>query len=454
MLGLLLWSVHVFAQPAAGGESAAQPAAGGQTAGKAGSAEEPAPPHLVIGVGGARSDNILRTTDNTENGTYLGPTLDFGLSRDAPRLAATLDGNLEHRRYDVDGIPSELYGTLDASVELRAVPDRFSWFFGDNYGQASGDPFQIDNPVNREHINAASTGPRLRLPLGTRTQLRLDGTSSRRSFESSSAFDNDARTVLLGISRALTARSEFLVTASRRHTEYSALPAKDSDVDNIYAGYQSRLSSGSASLELGTSRLDSTTHTASTPYIDVRWQRNVGSRSRINLAASSQLIDAVEELLNSSLSGTSVEQLSSILISADVYKSSSAGLTYTMQFPRASLRMGGQLYRNGYETEHSLDNDLRQVRFELNRILTSQLDVGIAAYDDRREFTGSGQTDEDKVVQLSLTKRFGSRFSVLVAYQRDSRDSNSGISFDENTVRLTFLCNLMPRQSAATAGIP
>jgi hypothetical protein len=410
------------------------------------------PPRLVVRMGAGHSDNILRLPSGGESGSYNAPGLAFGFSRNAPRMITMLDGDLEHRNYNVAGVPGELYGTLNASVELYAVPDRFSWLVGDNYGQTRRDPFRIDSPLNREYINVASTGPRLRIPIGSRTELRLDGTAARRRFQYSSVLDSTARTVDIGLSRALSVRSQYGFTASRRHTEYSKLSGSDNHVDNIYASYQSRLATGSALLALGRSRFVSGANPKSTGYLDFDWQRDVGARSRLDFSASNGFVDTGQTLASTNLTGGDAERIAALLISSDVYRLARAGLVFSMQFPRTRVELDTSTSRATYESEHTLNNDLHRVGLQLRHTVSPRLEGAIAVYGLNRKFAESAQRDKDKLLRLSLTKHFGYRFSLQIAYQHDTRDSAIGNSFDENTVRLLFLCDLVPHQTRAVGG--
>lgn len=454
VLFVALASPQLFAQQDAA--AAGRGAAGTQSANAAAKSLRPGrqqtqPPKLVLRVGGGHSDNLLRTPSAEEAGSYNMAGLSFGFARSSSRMDALLNGDLERRNYSVAGIDSEVYGTFDGSVELQAVPDLFSWLVGDNYGQARRDPFRIDSPVNRQHVNVASTGPRLNLPLGRtrRNVLRVSGTVARRSYQQTSVFDGDTTTTELGFVRAISNRANVGLTASGQRADYNNLPARNSDVRNAYLSYQSRLAAGSASLDLGTSRAELAGTAHSRPYVNLRWENDLGAWSHLALTASSQYIDAGSAFALATATNEDVQRLQDTFATADVYQHSVAGLAYTMTFPRTSVQIGASKLRDRYETDLSYDNDRRQVDFGISHELGVGFDAGITVFRSKRKFSSSAQDDTDQSQELWIRKRFAGRVSLQLRYQHDVRSSTvAGNGFHENMVRLVFLADMSPRATS------
>lgn len=458
---LALISPQAFGQQPAPGASPARATAAGASrpgaanaaaAGGAAAETHVQPPTLVLRVGGGHSDNLLRTSSARRSGSYNMIGANFGLTRTRPRMNALLNGDLERRNYSVAGVDSEVYGTLDGSVELQAVPDRFSWLIGDNYGQARRDPFRIDSPVNRQHVNIASTGPRLNLPLGRRSALRVTSTVARRSYQQTSVFDGDTTASELEFLRAISDRADFGLTGSEHRAKYKSLPTRNSKIDDLYVSYSSRLASGSASLAVGTSRaeLGGTTH--SKPYLNLRWENDLGARSHLTLSASTRYIDAGSAFALATQANVDVQRLQDVFATADVYQRSVGGLAYTMSFVRTSVQLGMSALKNRYETDMSLDNRRRQVSFAISHELAVGFDGGITAYRAKRKFSTSAQQDTDESQQLWIKKRFAGRVSLQFSYEHDLRDSTApGNGFRENIERLAFLVDMNPR--AASSGV-
>src|SRR5688572_27813491 len=159
LLVALASSSWAAAQPRAEPQEAGPPDSEAEASAQPLETTEPARKELAVWYGHVESDNLERTTGGDE-GSYESVGLLLGLERASTRLDASIDANLEYRRYSLDTLDDETVGTLNAAADVDLVQDRFSWTFTDDYGQGITDPFSGLGPGNREKVNVIATGPR------------------------------------------------------------------------------------------------------------------------------------------------------------------------------------------------------------------------------------------------------------------------------------------------------
>ena len=389
-------------------------------------------------VGGGRSDNVRRVPVMEESGSYTAVGFLLDLNRESRRLEADLTADIEQRIYSIADIEDELYGFLDASVEVQALPERVSWFISDSYFQGRPDPFAIDTPENREQINVFSTGPRFNLPLGRRTFLRLSATASKQSLEETSELDSDIHAAEVGLFRALNITTEIGFTVSTRDVEYD-LPSRDNEIDSAYLSYRRELATGEASVAIGQSKVYFGANDDSTPFVDITWARDVGARSRLTLSLGNEYVDALENVQ----SGSSADPL----LNADVYEQTSVESAYAIEASRTTISIGASLIEARYANNVFLDNDESRLNIALQRSLSPQLELGLRASVSRREFQQSGTEDNFSSWQLSLRQNFARRLSFEFSYENISQDGLQAGDIAENEIRLFFQYTLNPRNS-------
>lgn len=395
--------------------------------------------------GGGRTDNFDRVPAGEESASYSLLGFFGEYTRTSARLDAAVTADLEERYYSDSSIDDEPYGYARASVELFAVPDRFSWVFADSYGQARTDPFRVAGPLNREQVNAFSTGPRFNIPLGARTAMRISATEDIRTYSETDLLDSDTTTVDLGIARGLDSNTEVGFVVASRETEYD-VPALDNEVRSAFISYQRTLASGMAAIAVGASEAEFRTSDSSAPYVTLAWDRDVGARSRISLSASNELIDAGDSLRRVGDGTIFVgDAIDDLILTADLFEQTTANLNYSLTYDRSQLTFTLGRIEAAYENDVGFDNTRDVVAVTLSRTVAPLLSIGGDVYRGKRVFEASGQQDEDRRVSLWLQRLFGSRLTLDLRLERRSRDGVGVNNYTENIARAVFRYSLNRR---------
>jgi hypothetical protein len=390
------------------------------------------------------SDNVQRDVESLErsaNYTAAGAVID--LRRTGPRLDASVLTDLERRAFSSSVIEDETFGSFDASLQFDLVPDTVMWIVEENYGQGRTDAFDLNSPDNREQIHLFSTGPRFAIPIGDRTLIEASSIVASQEYKASTGLDNDTNTHEFGLNRALSSTATFGVFFSRRDIEYD-LAGLDNTIENSYLTYEKELSTGAARLSAGVSDLTSSTAQNSTPFVELFWSRDLGVRSRLSVSFGNSFIDANEAFRTSTPDSLTLERLSDVLLSADVYEQSSIGVAYAIEGERTDFQLGFSVLRDDYEIDSNFDNKQDRVDLQLRRRIRQQIEAGLSMFFSDRDFQQVSQIDRDRGIGIWLRKSIGTRTSLDFSIDRYQREITQTQDVAENSARIIFQVEIGP----------
>lgn len=385
---------------------------------------------LWLGVGAGHSDNIRRSFEMPDSGSFSALTVESDLAYQSRRIEMGLDADLQRRHYSVSNIEDETYGYARFAFEIDALVDRLSWVVRDDYTQGRVDPFQVTSPENRAGLNVFSTGPRLNLPLGTRSLLRMDALKGERSITGFSGLDGGSQDNSIAYVRVLSSTTELAVNLSARELDYDS-QAIGLETTRAFLSYSRRLASGEAFLALGSSRTERGTQSSSTPYISLAWSRDVGARSRVEIDAVQQFVD----LFNDFRFGSTIDAV----LDANIYKQQLVSVAYSVEGVRSTFRADQSLSRAEFELGSARgDYDEAVTSIQYTRSFTEQTTLAISLASVTRDFETAAADDKSVRWNVSLNQGIGRRFSVHLSYESIDDESASGREIDANVVRVFF----------------
>lgn len=389
------------------------------------SAEDDDTGTIWMTIGANRSDNIRQAPVLEQSGSYKSLGLVSDWNHTSSRLDASLSSDLEYRDYSVDEIPNEVYGFADLSLEVHAVPERFSWLASSRIAQARPDAFQIDRPENREAVHILSTGPRLLLPMGRRTSFRLERVETRRSVDHQPLFDSDVGATTLAVLRRVSETTEVSLQSIRRDIEYSD-PMLDKELSSTYLSFDRVLVNGTTSIAIGSSTVDFGQDDRSTTFVDAEWIRQLGTRSRMTLSFGRDFVDSFQD-------SDYYDQVD-LILSADVYKREALGLDFELDFSRSNLRVGAHSAKLSYVVDNAFDHEEETISADFLRSISSRLELGFGAYLSGREYRQLAIDDDHKAWQVSLRRLFTGPFSLRFVFDHLKREGLQSRGIDENTI--------------------
>lgn len=393
-----------------------------------------------IRFGGGYSDNIFRLAQMPLDSSYSVVGIDAVHSRESQRLVTNVVADIEYRSYSESTVDDEPYGSVDASIELQALPDRIAWLIADNYGQGTIDAFAVDSPLNRESINVFSTGPRFTLPLGARTQLAVNGTYSDRSFGDTEALDSESVTAELGLTRALSSTSQLGLVVSNQDVDYD-IPAFNNEISTAYLRYTRELATGAARISAGTNEVSyANAGDNSSPFVDIAWDREVGARSRLTISVGNRLVDAAGDFRRVGIDDPGAPRADDVFVNPDVYELQNAGVVLTTTWSRSELSLSASTEESDYGNATNLSNDRDRFGIDYQRSLAMPWTLSLGVFLSDRTFDEGGQVDEDRGVEVRLARTFGRALSFEISHGYTTRegDGTLGNRFDENVSRIMF----------------
>jgi hypothetical protein len=399
--------------------------------------------------GAGHSDNILRTSAGAVSGEYRALGFLFSANRDGERVETRFNGDIEYRDYSLPTIDNEPVGSITALVAIDVVPERFQWFFEDSYGQARIDQFVPVGPANRQDTNVFATGPRVILPVGSRTTLRIDGEHQRRRFQNTPLLDNDSDEVNIGLFRALSSTADIGLTLGRREITADAVAAAWED-DTVFITYQRSLASGSATLRLGENTVRVGGVEISGPLFDVGWDRDVGARSRLNITATRDFVDPGDRFryTNAVVAGGIVGTLlpSDVLLGAGVYELKSFAVGNSTTLERTRFSFGAGAGESDYRASPAFNNKSRSFNAAVDHEVSARLGLGLRTNLYKIELLQLGRDDTDRWTQVYLRRGVGRRAQFQFSYIRNTRDSQGSalLSYDENIYQIALVLDLNP----------
>jgi hypothetical protein len=403
-------------------------------------------PELVLWIGHAESDNILRSVDAV-SGSYDSAGVLWAAAHDSPRLNGYIDTDIEFRSYSAVELDNETVGTIDGALRVGIVPERFLWNFDEDFDQGRIDGFSAWTPGNRESVNVFSTGPLFDIPLGQRTSMQVSGEYATARYEETEHYDSDATRYELSLLRHVRRTTALGLEASTEEIEYVDEQTRPYEIDRLSLTYGKELMVGGVSAELGVNEISDDLGSRDAPFLNFEWFRPVTNRATLSVRAERSFIDSAGVV---GAQRTVVPEYlgADVILTLDPFERRSVEVEYAITGIRTFISTSVALSEDTYTHDSSYDNEATTLRFDFDRVITRHLTLGLSLYRLDRSFTDQSSADDvDQVASVWVNMPIGSRFSFALAYSNYEREGN--VAYDENRVEARF--SYSPTQSTRLA---
>jgi hypothetical protein len=394
---------------------------------------------VTAGVG--QSDNIRRTEDNEQSDTIANAALQFSLDQRSERVDADVIAKLAYNDYFDDSFDSELLGNFVGDANFDLVHDRLDWVLNDNYGQVLTDPFAPPTPDTRENLNYLSTGPQLKLPVGSKTIFTGGARYLLTNYQDSpldwSGFAGNA-----GAARAVSSSSSVGVNLNYQTVSYDveALNA-DYDQTEAFATYDAKGARTTVKLDLGYTSIDrdSTGSKENGPLMRAELIRRVGTRSLVELHAGQQFANSGTVFSAQQTSGGIGLDAVPGRQTSEPFRDRYASLAWSVTGTRTRLSLSGSWRDQKYESQQSLDHSLADFAVNVSRDLSPVIALNVSASTSKGSFETSNSDYSDFAGRLGLQWHL-SRFLVtnLSVDYTDRASDVVGGDYSETRIWLTF----------------
>jgi hypothetical protein len=412
--------------------------------------DEPSKPEGSIELGIGHTDNLNRDANELESNIgMLG--VGFAGRTDRRWLRAALAGDIEYRTYEADENDDEVLGSIDAALELHAVPDRVQWDFSVAYGQVRVDPLGAVGPSNRQRTTSFSTGPQVALPLGDRTFLQIGATISDQSFEVTDDLDGRSTDARLGLERRINPVTHLTLALEGSEIEYD-LDDQTHDIATLSLEYRRELASGEAFASIGRGEVKINDEDAEPVTVgQLVWKRAVGARSRIEICAGQEITDAGSAFTDAGVAIGCPGTLSSLASVARTTDNREEGTVATQNpFVRAGgsfsflvdsalgdFRATFSLAQDRFEDDSTYDNDSTIFEVSGSRDFAHHWRAELTARLWVQDYLELDDKNEDQNVRFSLSRLLARGMRLTLSYEQSRRDGGVG-PFDAHDYFLTF----------------
>jgi len=392
---------------------------------------------LEAGVG--TSDNIARVPANGESETILTAGVDLRLLREGSLVNADVNVDLTYFDYRDGTYDGELLGTGEANIGLAFVPERFTWFIQESFGQSQLDPFAVQTPENRENINYFSTGPELTLRLGSAGLLTVYGRYSTTDYEET-GLDDERVTAGLSFGRELSARSSLSFNVMAERVEFDdPLLGSDYDRQSAFLRYDKDGARTRIGIEAGVTEVHDLGRTNTSPLFELDIVRDLSPRSTLSLRGGVRSSDAASQVRSGNATGGGFAGVPGQISTADPFETRHATLAWRLTGPRTGFLLSGGYEEDVYETLTALDRTREQYQASVWRQITPRLRATVRAAQQSSDFDSAAFDDEEMQLGLELSWNVSGRLYIEVTYDDISHDSSSPLQeFDETRAFLRF----------------
>jgi outer membrane protein assembly factor BamA len=378
---------------------------------------------ISAGVGYTDNARLTRTDKDSETLGMVG--LNLAIDEQTRRLSTEIDANLSYVEYLDNSYGSEVYGTATADLNLAILPERFDWYLRDTFGQASENRLRADTPDNRGYLNTFSTGPMLRLRLGSATRLDLTGEYSRIDYEEQD-FDNKTLGGTVALVRLLSEASSAYVQVSHQQVEYLDQP-RTSDYDRSEGVLGYRREGARMSLDVQGGRVELEREQGGKEKgttLRLRLTRQLTPAQSIELAAGRELADATSIFAQDP---TLVFDDGTIPIvpTTDPATIKYARLEWNLFVRRTGMSLGAGGYRDRYDRDRMQNRDRMEYSAALWRQLSTRTDLRLGLLHRDEEFVTLNDGFKEYAGSAGFNVRFSRRLSVGLEYQYLRRDADT-----------------------------
>jgi hypothetical protein len=408
------------------------------------------PEPLVWGAGNLRlgaglteqyTNNSNLSTTNPQSDLISAPYFALAYARQSAKTDANVDFQIRRDVYRRETQQNQTFPTLNAVVNWRIVPERFTWDLQDFASQNRINVEDAPTTDNTQNVNTFITGPNGFFRFGDSKRLELGAHFADSRFE----VTNENSTQAVGFGRFffdLSARSALSLNYDYSSTKFEDPANLDFDRQDFF--FQARTQGARSDLvfDAGYTVIDREDALTRNPLFRLSWNRQLTGKSRAGLVAAYMVSNSA---LNLAVTGGSSPNLvpgGNVANTSDLFTDERLNFFYSNTGRRTTATVTFYARDQNYETSPNDQSGLGAA-LDINRQITPRLSGSFLASYQKAEFLGQTPTriDYDTDLGVNFSYRLG-RWLVLNAgvtwRNRDSDDPTQNYTETRGIVGITY----------------
>jgi hypothetical protein len=412
-----------------------------------------------IDAGVGATDNVTLAHDDRISQTIAVTDVDFDYAEKSRRLDVDAVGKFSYLDYLQNAYHNELVGRFDGSANLALIPQRLTWEFQEDFGQAAIDPFTPSTPTNLENITYVATGPDLHLRLGGASFVDASARVADTHYETS-PFSNIRVIGSAAYGLKLSPLSSVSLNFDSERVLFdNTVLNSDFDLTNAFLRYELEGARTDLTAELGDTVVDDGGKSTSGGLAKFKLSRKLSPAARILLTVGRDSTDASASFAGIQPGATGSVGAASAINASGSYGSTYGSVGWEYQRNRTTLAVSGRWEKDNYASEpvfnHKVTTGEVRVQRQLHEAFTVQITGRLFKTDygsvNLPETSGSPDTQTSSV-NAALNWHHGRALEIRLALEHTIyTTSPNDTGYRENRVFLTV--GYRPYRASPAAGI-
>jgi hypothetical protein len=394
------------------------------------------------------TDNARRTPTGGVDDTVVSPGFTIDTVHQGQNLTYLAAGDIDYLEYLHNTYQGQVYGSFDGEATVSAVPHHVDWLFRESVDKLLVDPTVTETLTNIQTYNYFTTGPRLSLQFGQRTDLSVEGTYSRLDSLNSPNLtagipdlDSTRTGANVALTRAFSDSSRSSLNLRTEKIDYSDATVREADYrdDEASISYNSRVARTTLAIEAGATRITQHGQGATGLLARAAMQRRMSSSQILKLSFMRQTADAADIVRYDFGLALAPGQTPLLLAAHDPLVDTTVSVGWQFEKPRT--RIGIDVYRmqERYTISTNLNRALWGSDAYYERRLTPTVSLKVLAQYFRESYQGEPLDDHEIDTSVSLNWRPTRRLRITFRADRYDRSGQGAtLTFTENRIGVRF----------------
>jgi hypothetical protein len=355
---------------------------------------------LNAGLTEQYTDNSNLTATNPQSDLISTPYFGLTYARQSAKTDANVAFRIRRDVYRRETQQNQTFPNLNAVVDWRIVPERFTWALNDFASQNQIDVQNAPTTDNTQNVNTFITGPDGFFRFGDSTRLQLGARFADSYFETT-ADDSTRSAAYARFLFDLSARSALSLNYDYSSTAYEDAANSDFDRQNFFFQARTQRVRSDFVFDAGYTVIDREGASQREPLFRLAWNRQLTAKSTVGLTAAHVVSDSGLNLAVVGGSSANLTPGGNVANTGDLFIDERLNFFYTHTGRRTTATLTLYARDQNYDTTPNDQSGLGAA-FNVSRRITPKLTASFRASYQKTEFLDETPTRIDYDTDLGL----------------------------------------------------